>query len=74
MVCDDICFLHLSFARGKLQKFEELSLTGNSIIERPPAIGCCVSMQLLDLSCCNLAAIQPEFTYLTRLLELNPGA
>lgn len=32
------------------------------------------SYQVLDLSCCELASLPEQFTYMTRLLELNLGS
>jgi len=50
---------------------EELHLTGNPLAEVPAAFGCLKSLEVLDLSCCNITKLPGEFTYMMKMMELN---
>ena len=56
-----------------MTRLEELHLTGNQFKTLPMDIGECESLEVLDLSCCELESLPEQFCYMTRLMELNLG-
>lgn len=47
-----------------------LLLGGNNVVELPPELGLLQTLEILDLSGCDLVELTPEFTQMTRLLEV----